>query len=572
MTIEPGQQLLHYRLIEKIGEGGMGVVWKAEDTRLHRQVALKFVAEESAQDAQAVDRHLREARAASALNHPHICSIYDIGEWEGRQFIVMELLEGQSLQERIGGKPMGVETAVDLAIQIADALDAAHAKGIIHRDIKTANIFTTDRGQAKVLDFGLAKLAAGVESESPDETRTALDMTRPGTVLGTVSYMSPEQALGKDLDQRTDVFSMGVVLYEALTGRRAFEGTTSAAVFDAILNRAPTAPVELNRKVSPELQRIVNKALEKDPGLRYQSAAGLRADLKTLKRDSAPSQSRAAPGSGRSTNPLRWGLLALGVVLVSVLVSWSLLSRDSGKTLTPRAATRVTFSAGPEYSGSLSPDSSFVAYAHTEHGTMDLYMRPRDGGQTLRLTDAPGDELLPPLVARRQRDRVRSGQRHRVRYPSHPTDRGRVGQARRDEHSVPAVLLARNVLAGFAPLVTERRAIGLFAYAPIGRGGDLRSQSRVSGRNDRSPRRRPEPTTSARAIPSTVGGSSSPGRKRVCPACGSFRRREAKRGHCWSTSSTMANRRSFPGTSSSRSARTARALSTYGPSTSGPAG
>jgi serine/threonine protein kinase len=395
VLIEAGQQLIHYRLIEKIGEGGMGVVWKAEDTRLHRHVALKFLPEESAQDAQAVDRHLREARAASALNHPHICSIYDIGEWEGRQFIVMELLEGQSLQQRIGGKPMGVETTVDLAIQIADALDAAHAKGIIHRDIKTANIFVTERGQAKVLDFGLAKLAPGVGSESQDETRTALDMTRPGTVLGTVSYMSPEQALGKNLDQRTDVFSMGVVLYEALTGRRAFEGTTSAAVFDAILNRAPTAPVELNRKVPPELQRIVNKALEKDPDLRYQSAAGIRADLKALKRDSAPSRSRSAPGSGRSSKPSRWGLLAMGVVLVGALVVWNLLSRDPGTTLTPRAATRLTFSAGPEYSGSLSPDSSFVAYAHTEHGTMDLYMRPRDGGQTLRLTDAPGDELLP---------------------------------------------------------------------------------------------------------------------------------------------------------------------------------
>ena len=392
MTIEAGQQLSHYLLIEKIGEGGMGVVWKAEDTRLHRQVALKFVPEEKAQANPVVDRHLREARAASALNHQNICSIYDIGEWEGRQFIVMELLEGQSLQERIGGKPMEVETAIDLSMQVADALDAAHGKGIIHRDIKTANLFVTDRGQAKVLDFGLAKLGAGIELESQDETRTARDMTTPGTVLGTVSYMSPEQALGKELDQRTDVFSLGVVLYEALTGRRAFEGTTSAAVFDAILNRAPTAPVELNRNVSPELQRIVNKALEKEPDLRYPSAAGFLADLKALKRDSASVAARQASAWSSSA---RWGLFGAGVVLIGAVVAWGVLSRDSGQTLTPRAATRLTFSAGPEYSGSLSPDSRFVAYAHTEYGTMDLHMRPRDGGQTLRLTDAPGDELLP---------------------------------------------------------------------------------------------------------------------------------------------------------------------------------
>jgi TolB-like protein/Flp pilus assembly protein TadD len=317
VAIEAGQLLLHYRLIEKIGEGGMGVVWKAEDTRLHRHVALKFIPEESAQDSQAVDRHLREARAASALNHPHICSIFDIGEWDGRRFIVMELLEGQPLQQRIGAKPMDVETAVDLAIEIADALDAAHAKGIIHRDIKTANIFVTERGQAKMLDFGLAKLAPGPDSGADDATQTAHDVTTPGSVMGTVSYMSPEQALGKELDPRTDIFSLGVVLYEMLTARRAFDGTTSAAVFDAILNRAPTAPVEINSRIPPELERIVHKALEKDPALRYQSAADLTADLRRLRRDSTTS-AHAAAEADRSAP--RRGLFALGAVAVLILI------------------------------------------------------------------------------------------------------------------------------------------------------------------------------------------------------------------------------------------------------------
>jgi len=291
--IKAGQELLHYRLIEKIGEGGMGVVWKAEDTRLHRQVALKFVPEESAEDGDTVERHLREARAASALNHPNICSIHDIGEWEGRRFIVMELLEGRSLSEHIGSKPMEVETAIDLAIQIAEALAAAHAKGIIHRDIKPANIVVVEDGsntqRAKMLDFGLAKLATGSAVASGEETQTALAMTMAGAVLGTVSYMSPEQALGKELDHRTDIFSLGVVLYEMITGQRAFAGNTSAAVFDAILNRVPVAPVDLNREVPAELERILNKALEKDPNLRHQSAAGLCADLKRLRRDLAGS-------------------------------------------------------------------------------------------------------------------------------------------------------------------------------------------------------------------------------------------------------------------------------------------
>ena len=304
----------------------MGVVWKAEDTRLHRHVALKFVPEASTGDPETVERHLREARAASALNHPNICSIYDIGEWDGRRFIVMELLEGRSLQEHIGGKPMEVEAAVSLAIQIADALTAAHAKGIIHRDIKPANIFVVkDESatlRAKMLDFGLAKLAIGpaLEPGADDVTQTALAMTTPGAVMGTVSYMSPEQALGKELDHRTDVFSLGVVLYEMVTRRRAFGGKTSAAVFDAILNRVPTAPVSLNQEVPAELDRILNKTLEKDPTLRYQSAAGLSADLKRLRRDSSADRGSvtlpAVPtGSGR-----RWVWVS-GAVVAALAVA-----------------------------------------------------------------------------------------------------------------------------------------------------------------------------------------------------------------------------------------------------------
>jgi len=300
MAIEAGQQLSHYRLIEKIGEGGMGVVWKAEDTRLRRDVALKFVPEEIS-GPNSVNRHLREARIASALNHPGICSIYDIGEWEGRRFIVMEFLEGRSLDRHIGSQPMEAQDALELGIQIVDALTAAHAKGIIHRDIKPANIFVIADGsgtpRTKLLDFGLARLSAD-HSFLPGEddvTQTALALTKSGAVVGTVSYMSPEQALGKQLDPRTDIFSLGVVLYEMITARRAFGGSTAAAVFDAILNRAPTAPVEFNAEAPAELARIVNRAVEKDPGLRYQSAADLGADLRRQRRDASGSPTSQTP-------------------------------------------------------------------------------------------------------------------------------------------------------------------------------------------------------------------------------------------------------------------------------------
>ncbi|NIM01687.1 MAG: protein kinase, partial [Acidobacteria bacterium] len=314
--MEPGQQIQHYRLVEKIGEGGMGVVWKAEDPRLQRQVALKFVPE-SDSSAATVDRYLREARAASALNHPNICSIYDIGEWEGRRFIVMELLEGRPLNEHIGGKPMEIDAAIELAVQLAGAIGAAHAKGIVHRDIKPDNIFITNDGTAKILDFGLAKLGSGEEPGEDDETRTALGQTRPGAIVGTVAYMSPEQALGDQLDARTDVFSLGVVLYEMITARRAFDGKTSAAVFDQILNRAPTAPVDFNTQVPIELQNIVNRALEKDPALRYQSAADLAADLKRLRRDSAERPGGAPPAATAGQH--WWPKVVVGIALVAAI-------------------------------------------------------------------------------------------------------------------------------------------------------------------------------------------------------------------------------------------------------------